>query len=855
MFDFFLRNSRGAVTVMVTVLLIPAVLLSGTFVDLARVYAMRAELENASLLAGNSVLAEYNNLMKDMYGLYAFLKEENDPVLNDLICDYIEASLSGDSGPTRLSNSFIYPGAKNLKVMKAAPSGNLTEAKVLKNQIEEYMKYRAPVIVVTKIIDMFSDENNNDPIVQDMKAVKKLKAEGKVFEQYEAVLNLTRDFCDTANQTMVKMGGSVQVVDDWFKNMQDLEKELIELKKIYDKVETDDEGKKKQSDDYDKQYKKVEQAYNLIESSSKKGIKNYLFSGKNAFAHALDSANSLNTKYKELGDAISGLGGLIKKYEKELNTAGFSENSKVKAEKEKLLKIVKDVYIDLNNYVNSKNAKAIFKSLVSNTKSWSKYSESLFIKEELGKYRYKDLMGMADIEFSKIKTLKDINDKDKIILKLPTEKSDIYQTMASMSDSDLHEHWYKYYQHRLPYTESLISVQNFYNTLSSKVDQSAEIEVAPMPGTSGDKASNTKEAEKKQKGNIYEFAKKFLKIWKSCFINDEGVNKKAPKDVGLSGGNTDDDSKPESLLKKILNIIKGDTNFTDVFDVGKMAGAFADYGLQMTYITSMFSNYTTGKNYEENKTEIVKSLTGIPMDEKVNYFFKSEWEYIYGGDKDSAKNLSKVVWTLLSVRLLYNYVVSYNVEHINTTVRAIAGIPYVGPILAELARVAFVFAESTFELGILRMGGKIIVFKTSKDWYTGPEGIVNMAQDEIDLGSIKLPDKGDKKLKMDYSQHLLLLMVLFGPKGNDLMKRTGDLIELNINNYKNGIGGKEADMMNLYNGGNVLRLREFYTAIDMESRADMRMLFLSLPIAKLFVGPGKAPLDKFPVTLKVRRSY
>ena len=48
------RDCRGAVTVFVTLMLVPAVLISGTGVDLARLYVARSEIQDANQLAANA---------------------------------------------------------------------------------------------------------------------------------------------------------------------------------------------------------------------------------------------------------------------------------------------------------------------------------------------------------------------------------------------------------------------------------------------------------------------------------------------------------------------------------------------------------------------------------------------------------------------------------------------------------------------------------------------------------------------------------------------------------------------------------------------------------------------------------
>lgn len=80
------RDCKGAVTVFVTLLLIPAVLVSGTGVDLARLYTARSILHDANQLAANSVLASYDALLQDLYGLYGVMKDDPEFAAIPIIC-------------------------------------------------------------------------------------------------------------------------------------------------------------------------------------------------------------------------------------------------------------------------------------------------------------------------------------------------------------------------------------------------------------------------------------------------------------------------------------------------------------------------------------------------------------------------------------------------------------------------------------------------------------------------------------------------------------------------------------------------------------------------------------------------
>ena len=142
------RNTRGAVTVFVTLLLIPAVLVSGTAVDLARIHTARSIVQDANQLAANSVLTQYNALLKDLYGVFGIA--EDDPVLGQLLNDYIAVSIFGDSDQDRSLGTLQLFYGSNIRPADPhfADGKNLRNEDVLRRQIEEYMKFRGPVVIV-----------------------------------------------------------------------------------------------------------------------------------------------------------------------------------------------------------------------------------------------------------------------------------------------------------------------------------------------------------------------------------------------------------------------------------------------------------------------------------------------------------------------------------------------------------------------------------------------------------------------------------------------------------------------------------------------------------------------------------
>ncbi len=117
LFEKIKNDCAGAVTVLVTLLLIPAVLISGTGVDLARAYAAKSIVQDANQLAGNSALASYDAMLQDLYGLFAMSVKDEE--FAGMINRYIQTAIFGeewkDTGPGtfQLFLWFGYPVHRN----------------------------------------------------------------------------------------------------------------------------------------------------------------------------------------------------------------------------------------------------------------------------------------------------------------------------------------------------------------------------------------------------------------------------------------------------------------------------------------------------------------------------------------------------------------------------------------------------------------------------------------------------------------------------------------------------------------------------------------------------------------------
>ena len=71
------RKIKGAVSIFLVIITIPALLLSAVLIDGSRMASAKAMAQEGTDLAAVSVLASYNQMLKDQFGLFAL--NETDP--------------------------------------------------------------------------------------------------------------------------------------------------------------------------------------------------------------------------------------------------------------------------------------------------------------------------------------------------------------------------------------------------------------------------------------------------------------------------------------------------------------------------------------------------------------------------------------------------------------------------------------------------------------------------------------------------------------------------------------------------------------------------------------------------------
>ena len=204
--DKFFRKTKGAISIFLVLVMLPMFTCAGLIVDGARISAARTSATGAGDLAMNAALSEYDEILKDVYGLFAM--SETTEELEANVSRYFSNTINNEGilqGSDSYTRSFINSIGSLFStgdisfdniVDTQVESFNLVEVSnsalanptVLDRQIVEYMKYRGPVSLGTGLITKLGC------IGETSKQTKALEA--KV--NYEKKLDTVQDACETA---------------------------------------------------------------------------------------------------------------------------------------------------------------------------------------------------------------------------------------------------------------------------------------------------------------------------------------------------------------------------------------------------------------------------------------------------------------------------------------------------------------------------------------------------------------------------------------------------------------------------------------------------------------------------------
>ena len=214
------KRIRGSITVLRVIIMLPMMTMSAIIVDSSRINMARSMVSSAGDLTMNTALANYDTILKDVYGLFSMSQNMSDEELAASLKQYFTTTLVS-YGVTNESEAGDYVDAligdfkdiiANSKDGKASnfldmnvvdftatkvSNSSLANPDILRSQIVEYMKYRAPLNFGLSFLDSiksFKNVQSQTTVVQ--KQVEAQESTQDVTSACKAAIESIRVFDD-----------------------------------------------------------------------------------------------------------------------------------------------------------------------------------------------------------------------------------------------------------------------------------------------------------------------------------------------------------------------------------------------------------------------------------------------------------------------------------------------------------------------------------------------------------------------------------------------------------------------------------------------------------------------------------
>lgn len=877
------RDCKGAVTVFVTLLLIPAVLVSGTGVDLARLYTARSILHDANQLAANSVLASYDALLQDLYGLYGVMKD--DPEFAAMVDEYIQVAVFGEDWTNRELGTFqlFYGSDLTPGDVTPAPGKNLANQEVLRRQIEEYAKFRAPAIIVSEILDKldsFDKVQEDAAVIQDkMEIEDRIEEIDRLYKRIYKCIQLLNGIKDYEASAMESVNSYIETLEDEIDSLyttrdaytmamqKELEEEAADymtkykghLQNIRALIEggTFFNGWIPGNDDGSGTYvpgywseERYQAGLNNIISDRTKALEEYIQNSDmtldNCFEEFCDLCQKADEQREQLEQLVDNL-------ENRLNSGKCSEGLKdgltKPPENDPDGPSIIERYRNVLSYDISAMADAMAGQDVAQIRATIECLNSVgYGDPDVNFFRSREYMKGIDEDELPITVILEnqgrdpdhqVEDKLALLDSVTPERYAVPGTFEPFESN-------AFKSTKNP--EFYARLQEFYGHSGSG---------SGGGGSEDDEEDGILKALESILGQIQEQFRKLLEFEPDGALhyqNGSSDGGGVGTDFGMAGDWGSEDGAKDQVKKAL--------NDNLISSLGNIGSGVADKVLLLTYDSEMFSCYATnqGEGQEDSPEE---SMNGIPFGVDVNYYYQSELEYLYNGDLTNAENnLKSVTGMLFLVRFVFNYVASFSVASVVNTVSWVEStLAWTGPfavVAGELVRLAMALGESVIDVSRLKDGQEVALLKTN-NWRFSLWGqlsaITSGGEASLSDGDFSAENvEDDEGFTLGYKDYLRLFLLL--KDDNTLAQRTARLIELNVTNKRENIGdladrdAREAAMAQ----AELFRMENAVTDFSITTNVELKMLFLSMPFAQKGVN-GVVPPGSLAVSVTDYRGY
>ncbi len=770
------HGSHGIITVFVTLIMVPVVAINGILVDAARIKLYSSQAVMAADAYGDAVLSEFDNLLKDLYGLFSVTQNEAGLSALKTYADYAGYAFNpnGD-GSGKFSGFMPYKNADVDISYTKVEGASLSNNNVLMTQISDFMKYRVigEFAEGFGLLDALSSMDHMDADMDAMDERTEItknstKALEKINEYYKILksINGYPSYMQARKNAITAYGNKLTEVArsaDYKKYVNYLQHktEIDAARAKQERIRKAEEEARRKQEEAEKNKDKdggsstpaapsppaetmTEEELRLVEQYV--DVESYKGLLRATFRNCKDEAERLDSDPIDFDNAGSLIDALARKAG-ELDGVLSTLQQQVANLKAKLPGCSEEVKKGLQEEIDT------LEQLTEIADDFKDTCERINAHDNKG-----------------------ANSSNKTAVRNATTQ--LNDARGNLIDGNL-EPLSSADQGYWPHSVDL----RWYNFQDDKKQFYDDLTRLCGNGSSGDKNAGDEDIE-----------------------SAENAQKDAEREAGLD---QDEQTSARDIPSGIASQLQSSGSSGDVpswgsyfskglsFDTLSQAGShILDKFLVTTYDFGMFSSRVSGiapeadmdsgSNTEEEYADY--SLTKIKMSKDVNYLYGAELEYILGGHNSSKSNLNNTRNIICGIRMTLNFASSYSIKEVNDAIKAIADIaaaaatvaaPVVRIAVSGALRLAFAGIEMAADWTSLKKRENVVFFKQELDDLESKDRIASLLKGRVNAGSGK-----SDSFSLSYEDYLYVLICLF-INDNTLLSRTSNLITLNVNQAQN----------------------------------------------------------------------
>lgn len=849
----FCRKHDGTIAVFLTLILIPTFIFSGVMVDGSRILASKNLVSGAGDLAMNAALSNYHEQLNAAYGLLAMADTAEE--VESIMKGCFEMSLNA-CGVSRedFSKALVY-----LELTEGGFHASdlvdteIYRTEVFKQEVLEYMKYRAPVTLVGRAME---------GKVEELKTIEEEKAAADAQLKFEKDLNDIQKLLDELEEladrqvtyanaigTKTYLSGMVADTDQNYEKITLLAVSYYRLTHCTDSASGEMKGLMEEMVDLSCDVSNInpDTVSNLIKM---KRITNFM-NGKNTHS-LLDNLDPESDEYKENERLISDYGNAEANMEegieiigRELDRLVGESYSSLHRQREyaregsecctevadKLNEIRAALEDSRGKYENWKSAV----NNLSNGTSKSAYQES--INEVSGLFENNGII--ADYEAKTIQNRVYFDDVlgllDQVTFTGYRVDYDISSKAVFMGEAD--------YGQIIGSGEVSSAANNFmgrYHTvdmaaLSGEIDLTVD-ERDPFikklkdtycnTDSANESEANAKAAEWKNElttkiGQLNTlFTTSDLGAVGDLNVRGIGGNDLPSVWLGIAAegdyagaavqaeGSLDDKaSRKKAAESGSANLNKENASLSQMASLGSMMGRAAESVLEPLYCTEyvmgMFSYYTVNRERDGSLVEDPQSLSRAAL--KDNALYRAEVEYILWGSPNVKSNINKTKAILFAANFVFNMSFAFTNSKLGNQARTIAALFPVGMVGRTAIKGALLTIAATVEtvdnvIDLAVEGKAVPLIKREDKWKHWL----------LPGSSVPYNDDGSGFTYEDYLWILVCVNMYIPSQQTKLLGRAADCIELNLTEKKSKPENTLKDMYTMVSVDATLYIDTFF---------------------------------------------